>query len=219
MAYPGFSLARLRGWFRPREPVASVPELEDFIDRHAAFGVQKCIVEYCRARSGIQWDKLFKEPAFRAALQAARWHSFPIGVGNVGEMVDAALYPHAGDGREAVLAGIVDAGRHVLARYPVPEGEADDFWVRAMEGFERRMSRVGLRAPRAVKDIPTDTARAIFQVLPIHPDLRKHDFLLITNNLRVNLCRSYETFIDGVDAEALIGGLTAPRPAVKVPTL
>lgn len=220
MSVSGFSISAFRAWWsRPRERIADVGALEDFMDRHAAFGVQKCIVEYCRARSGVLWQKLFKEQAFLDALNAARWHAFSIGVGNVAEMVDAALYARVRDERAPVLEGIADAGRHVMLRYPVPEGEPDDFWLRATQGFDERMTRVGLRAPRAVKNIPVDSARIIFEVLPIHPELRQHDFELVTNNLRVNLCRSYETFVAGLDADALIGELVAPRAAVRVPAL
>lgn len=219
MAPFGFSIPGIVRLFARPEPIRTREDVEDFIDRHAAFSVQKCIVEYCRARSGIQWSKLFKEPAFLETLDHARWRAYEIGVGNVAEMIDAALHRHAAGDRAVLLGTITEAGRHVLQRYPVPASEVDDFWSRAIDGFERRMAAVALHAPRPVKDIPTPTAREIFDLLPIHADLRGHDFELIRNNLRANLCRSYETFIKRLDPEALIADLKAPRAPVKLPSV
>ena len=216
MTLLGFSIDSFARLFARPAPIRTLADMEDFIDQHAAFTVQKCIVEYCRARSGVLWSKLFKEAGFIAALDRARWRAYGTGVGNVAEMVDTALRRHAGPD---LLAPIAEAGRHVLQRYPVPDGEADDFWARAIDRFERRMAEVALHAPRPVKDIPTPTAREIFEMIPIHPELRAHDFEVIKNNLRTNLCRSYETFIKRVDVDMLVADLKAPRAPVKVPSV
>lgn len=215
----GNLLERLRGLFSRRGPVTNVGDLEDFIDQHAAFGVQKCIVEYCRARAGIQWSKLFKEKEFLDALNHARWHAYPVGVGNITEMVDAALRPAAGENGEVVTATLTRCARHVLQRYPVPQGEAVDFWTQEIATLEERMGKVGLRPPRPVKDIPIPTAKVIYDLLPIHAQLRGHDYELIKNNLRMNLCRSYEIFIHRADLDALTADLLKPEAAVKVPAV
>ena len=55
--------------FRRPPPIAGLRELDDFMDSQAAFLVQKCIFEYARARSGILSEKLFREPAFAAAME------------------------------------------------------------------------------------------------------------------------------------------------------
>jgi hypothetical protein len=212
-------LDRVRAMFARRGPVTDIGGLEDFIDQHAAFGVQKCMVEYCRARAGIQWSKLFKEKDFVEALNQARWRAYPIGVGNVTEMIDAALRPAAGKNGAAITVALTGCGRHVLQRHPVPGGEADDFWIRQIAILEERMGKVGLRPPKPVKDIPTPTAKQIFDLLPIHPELRGHDFEVIKNNLRVNLCRSYEIFIGRAKTEVLIEDLLKPAVPVKVPAV
>ena len=215
----GFSIGSITKLFSRPPPIRTLADMEDFIDRHTAFTIQKGIVEYCRARSGVLWSKLFKEPAFMDSLNRARWRSFGIGVGNVAEMIDAALYPRAGADRATLLEAITVAGRHVLQRYPVPQGEADDFWLQAIAVFERRMAAVKLRAPRPVRDIPVATVREIFELLPIHAEVRAHDFEPIKNNIRVNLCRSYETFIQQLEEDALVADLKAPRAPVKVPSV
>ena len=205
--------------FKRAAPIVSVGDVEDFIDRHAAFGVQKCIIEYCRARAGIQWSKLFKEKEFLEALDAARWKAFGIGVGNVTEMVDATLRPHAGAKRNQLVDALTSCGRHVLQRYPLPGGFAEDFWAGEIAAFETRMAKVKMRAPHAVRFIPVESSHAFFAFVPIHADLRGLDFEMIQNNLRVNLCRSYETFIKRADEAAVVADLLRPAAPVKVPAL
>lgn len=213
------ALERVRGFFTRRGPITDIGDLEDFIDQHAAFGVQKCIVEYCRARAGIQWSKLFKEEDFLAALNNARWHAYPVGVGNIAEMVDAALRPACGDNAPILNAALTRCARHVLQRYPVPEGEAEDFWTREITVLEERMGKVAMRPPKPVKDIPIPTAKRIFDLLPIHAELRGHDYELIKNNLRINLCRSYEIFEERARRDELVEDLLKPEPAIKVPAV
>ena len=59
---------RLLDRFRKAPAMTGPAELEEFLDRQAAFMVQKCIYEYARARSGVLSSKLFKGP-----LSRRRW--------------------------------------------------------------------------------------------------------------------------------------------------
>src|SRR3954464_7114056 len=83
--------------FRPRPPIRDVPGLAAFIDRNAAFLVQKGIYEYSRARAGHYAKVLFREPEFHAALELSRWRAFPLGLAMLAEIADAALQSLAGD--------------------------------------------------------------------------------------------------------------------------
>jgi hypothetical protein len=204
--------------FRRPPPVATLPALDDFLDSQAAFLVQKCIFEYARARSGILSDKLFKEPAFVAALEESRWRNYPICLGHVALMVDAALRPLAPGRASALADGLVAAVARIVGRYDVPAGMAPDFWMRARGAIESRIRRASLAAPHAVKDIPKDEFKAFFDRLPIHERLRGYDYVLIRNNLRINLCRAHETFLARMDAPALVALLTGgPETAAAQP--
>jgi hypothetical protein len=194
--------------FRRPPPVDTLPALDDFLDSQAAFLVQKCIFEYARARSGILSEKLFKEPAFVAAVEASRWQNYPICLGHVALMIDAALRPYASDRAPALADGFVAAIARVTRRYPVPAGMAPDFWASARKAIDGRIRRASLAAPHAVKDIPKDEFKAFFARLPIHESLRGHDYVLVRNNLRINLCRAHETFLARMDAPALVALLT-----------
>jgi hypothetical protein len=192
-----------------KPPMASVAELEDFLDRQAAFAVQKCIYEYARARSGLFSSKLFKEPAFLAAAERARWRNYPLCLQNLAVMAEHALRPHAGVDAPAMRQGLIASIERICGRYPLPDGFSPDFWQKARRRIARRIDLTGLAAPHAIKDLPHETAKKFFAGLPIHADLRGYDFELITNNLRVNLCRAYDDFITAADLPALAHALIA----------
>lgn len=211
----------LRHWvgsyFDREPPIADVAALESFLDRHAAFIVQKCIYEYARARSGTMSMALFKEEAFLNAIDVSRWKNFPIGLGNVTEMVLNTMRPHAGDRQALLTDRLIGLAISVTERYPVPDGFPDRFWADARIELDARLRRAALAEPKPVKDVPKPTIQAFFDQLPIHENLRGHDFQLVQNNIRINLCRSYEVFIEQLDAAALIADLFADRPSVALP--
>src|SRR6188474_2792899 len=104
--------------FRRPAPIRDAGELAEFIDRHAAFVVQKGIYEYARARAGHYAKVLFKEPEFQAACDVSRWRAYPIGLAMVAEVVEGILRPLAAGEelrqREALVALVLG----VFDRYP-----------------------------------------------------------------------------------------------------
>ncbi|MBB4305292.1 hypothetical protein GGD81_004367 [Rhodobium orientis] len=213
--------AAVRHWlgdmFRKDAPVVDAATLADFLDAHAAFIVQKCIYEYARARAGTMSLALFKEEGFKAAVETSRWQNYPLGLQYVGEMALTVLRPDWPGGAADLadrLAGILTA---ITARYPVPEGFAADFWEIERASIAEHLRHAALAQPKPVKDIPLATVEMFFARLPIHERLRGYDYQLIQNNLRINLCRSYETFLERLDREALLADLAAGRPSVALP--
>ena len=198
---------------RRRVVIGRPAELATFLDRQAAFLVQKCIFEYSRARSGVLSPQLFKEAAFKAAIEDARWRNYPLCLENVVLMVEHALRPAAEASAPAMREGLIALACVICRKYPLPVGMQADFWARAEKQIARRIRQASLSPPRPVKDIPHDTAERFFASLPIHADLTSFDFELVTNNIRVNLCRAYEDFVAVADRPALIAALTAaPAP-------
>ena len=200
---------RLLDMLTGRESIGSLAEFEDFLDRQAAFAVQKCLYEYSRARSGLLSSKLFREQAFLAAMENARWRNYPLCLQNLAVMSEHALRPQAGAAAPAMRRGLIGMVGRVCRRYPPPPGFPPEFWADAHARIARRIGLAGLAAPHAVKDLPLETAREFFAGLPIHANLRGYDYELVTNNLRVNLCRAYETLIGSADLPALSRGLAA----------
>lgn len=202
------------GLFRKPPPIADVAALADFIDERAAFTVQKCVFEYSRARAGTQAQKLFKEKAFRDAVDASRWLGYPMGLVDVSEAVLSTLRDDGTPVGPDAVEGLIRTAQSVTRRYPVPEGFEPDFWEKARKAVEERLRRASLAPPRLVKDIPKDTARAFFDILPIHPEVRKNDFELIRSTLCANLCRVSDDLSQRLDRPALVRALAAAgKPA------
>jgi hypothetical protein len=204
-------LDRITRWFRT-EPIATIEALEAFADSRAAFMAQKCVFEYCRARSGVLSMKLFKEQAFMDAMHHSRWTTYALVYCDVAEMIEGVLRPHARGSLKLLADGLARMGEHTFACHGLPEGAPDDFWKRAVERLEKRLALAQLHAPRPVRDIPKTEIEAVLASLPIHPSLRGQDFELLQNNLRINLVRIYEEFLAGADLEEL-GAVLSPESA------
>lgn len=202
--------------FRKPPPIRGFTELEDFLDSRAAFLVQKCIFEYSRARAGILWQKLFKEAAFKQAVEESRWRNYPLGLENVTVMTEHCLRPHVPeDDRLALRQGLIAAAANVTDRYPVPAGFEPRFWAEARERLGTRIDRAGLAPPKPIKDIPKETMQQFIAAMPIHASLRGHDYVLLQNNVRFNLCRMYEDFTAQADLPVLAAAVVeGPRPVV-----
>ena len=172
---------------RRKSPVRSRADLATFLDRHAAFMVQKCIFEYARARSGVLSPKLFKEARLQGGDRRRALAKLP------------ALPPELradGGARAAPDGGGAGAGD---ARRPGRRGRRRSAGaIRCLpawsptsgparrSGHRRSASGKPASQPSApVKDIPHETAKEFFDGLPIHSDLTSFDFELVTNNLRV----------------------------------
>ena len=211
-------LDRLADWFRT-PPIATIDSLEAFLDSRAAFMAQKCVVEYCRARSGVLSMKLFKEPAFRAALHHSRWTTYALVYCDIAEMVEGVLRPYAGGKLNRLAERLAHLAERTFASHGLPEGAPEDFWSEAVARLERRLALAQLHAPRPVRDIPKTEIEAVLASLPIHPSLRGEDFELLQNNLRINLVRIYEDFLARADRKTLgaelSGDVAAPTGALS----
>jgi hypothetical protein len=201
---------------RRKPPVSDLLALSDFLDSRAAFLVQKCLYEYARARSGILSSKLFKEAAFKEAMEPARWGNYPLCLQHVTVMVEHTLRAGADGEAGAMREGLIVAAGAVCRRYPVPKGFDAGFWRAAEHRVAQRVRLAGLAAPRPIKDLPQETASEFMEKVPIHADLRQFDFELVTNNLRVNLCRAHEEFGAMADAPALVSALIAAGSRAKI---
>lgn len=197
--------------FGRREVIATREALSDFIDSRAAFMCQKCVVEFCRVRAGVYWQKLFTEEEFISALGRANWMAFPPSVGMLAEMVEGVLREHAGLRQRALPMAIGEVCRDVFARHPVPEGLEADFWEHAAALVDERLEATQVGAPRPIRVVPDPLARLVFEALPIHESVVTNDYDYIFNNLRMNLLRFHSDFVEALDGPALVDDLLGPR--------
>jgi len=191
----GVFYAVVSALFRSPDRIEDAEGLARFMDARAAFLAQKCVVEFCRVRSGVYWQKLFSEKEFQEALSRSRWRSYPAAYAMVAEMVEGALRETAIDRQRKLPGVLARIAESTFGGYGVPAGEDTEFWARSLALVEERLAATQVGAPRPVREIPEPVARLIFDALPLHKAIVTHDYDYIFNNLRMNLLRAHEDLL------------------------
>ncbi|HXF55358.1 MAG TPA: hypothetical protein VNK52_14685 [Hyphomicrobiaceae bacterium] len=197
----------LRDLFRRTPKICAPQQLAAFVDRHAAFLVQKGIFEYSRARAGHFAKVMFNERAFLQAVEVSRWRAYPLGLAMVGEVVEGVLRPHYRSERGDELAALSELVLSVFDRYPEPPVLAEGEWAAARAELARRLGLIGLHPVKRVIDIPEPLAKAYFDLMPIHERLRGRDFPTMRNYLKIVLCNVHDELTSRLDAPALVDAL------------
>jgi hypothetical protein len=190
-------------WFRRPPPIASGEALADFIDRQAAFLVQKGIYEYSRARAGHYAKVLFGEQTFIDAFNLARWRAYPIGLAMVGELVEGVLRSTPGADPASVLNWVRALTLSVFDRHPVPPQIGAQAWQEEREVLAQRLVQIGLHPPKRAMDVPATLAKAYFDLMPIHEKLRGRDFATTHNYLQVTMCNIHAELTRRLDIPAI----------------
>lgn len=202
-----------RKLFAGEPPVGTASELADFLDRRTSFIAQKCVIEFCRVRAGIYWQKLFEEEEFKDKLHQSCWESFTPVLAMLLEVVDADLREAAGLRQRRLPAALEGVARQVIARHPVPQGAPADFWESEWQIIAERMKTITGEPARPVEKMATPLARTVFSRLPIHKEIVRNDYDYIHNNLRMNLVRVHEDFLGCVRPGSLVAELLGPPDA------
>jgi hypothetical protein len=171
-------------------PVSTADELADFLAARSAYVAQRSVIEYCRARSGPNWDKLFSEASFLERLEVCRWEAYATVLAEVAELALIRLRRDGAGDAASCLPGLVEAARAALLRHPVPAHRSS--WSDASEAIERHLARALLAAPHPVHLLGIESATAIFELLPIHADLRRQDRIMFQNTVRFAICRVFD---------------------------
>lgn len=196
-------------FFRRDPSIYDAASLADFIDRHAAFLVQKGIYEYSRARAGHYAKVLFREPAFLDAVEEARWRAFPLGLAMVGEVAEGILRPSYQIDRPVGIAAVRELVLTVFDRYPTPMQLDGSSWREARADLAHRLELIGLHSVKRVIDIPETLAPVYFDLMPIHENLRGSDFPTMRNYLKVVLCNIHDELSRTMDVPAVVAALLA----------
>jgi hypothetical protein len=188
-----------------RATIAASDDLADLLAAQTAYVSQRTVLEYCRARTGLNWDKLFKEEAFVQAVEICRWEAYAALLPEVAELALIQLRRQGALDPQAYLPGLVEAARAALLRHPVPAHRST--WTEASAAIERQLALALLAEPRPVHLMGFGSSDAIFEILPIHPDLRREDREMFRNSVRFALCRAFEEMSRRLDVPALEASL------------
>ena len=200
-----FSLLR-----RPKVRVDSAAKLETFLDQRSAFIAQKCAVEYSRAKAGLFWSSLFREEPFLASLAVCQWEAYAAVMIDVAVLLDAKLRAADPEATGPVLAdAITQQARRRLDAYPRPPHRPDG-WDDVVEEVARRLAQAHLSPPKQAREIGKESAKRVFEVLPIHQNIRGHDYQMVQNNIRFNLVRTAEDFEKTADPVAILSDIMTP---------
>jgi hypothetical protein len=197
-------LRRLLGRSRS-PPVTTASELAEFLGAQTAYIAQRSVIEYCRARTGLNWEKLFAEPSFLDHLEVCRWEAYAVVLAEVAELALIRLRRDGAADPKAYLPGLVAAAHAALLRHPVPGHRAT--WADAAEAIERHLARAVLAAPRPVHLLGLHSADAIFDLLPIHADLRPQDREMFQNSVRFAICGAFDATARCFEVPALEAAL------------
>jgi len=199
-------LRRLLGLGRSA-PVTTAGELAECLAAHTAYVAQRSVIEYCRARTGVNWDKLLAEPSFLDRLEVCRWEAYAVVLAEVTELALIRLRRDGANDPEVYLPALVEAAGAALLRHPVPGHRTS--WSDAADAVEHHLARALLAAPRPVHLLGLHSADVIFDLLPIHPDLRREDREMFRNSLRFAICGAFDAMTRQFDVPALEAALIA----------
>ncbi len=182
--------------------LASRQELRGFLESRAAYLAQKSISEYTQARANMMFTTLLAEKAFQDAYERARWLSFPATLSMVAETLAARLRNLDIGDTDSINVMLQSLAEEIVSAYPVPERESADFWRMKLLDHERDLLRAGLAAPHSIHLIPKARSREIFENLPVHPSVRKHDFDMFRNTLSFHLTEIGAEIEEGLSADS-----------------
>jgi hypothetical protein len=181
---------------------ATRQDLRGFLESRAAYLAQKSISEYTQARANMMFSTLLGEKIFQDAYERSRWFSFPAALSMVAEALAARFRNLDVGDTGAINVMLQSMAADIVSSYPIPAGANPDFWQVALLDLERDLLRAGLGAPHAIHVIAKARSREVFENLPVHPSMRKHDFDMFRNTLSFHLTEIGAEIEEGLSADA-----------------
>lgn len=199
---------------RPPQRVAGYGAFLDFLESRGAFLSQKCVYEYCRARTGLNWDKLMLEPAFLAACEISRWEAFAAALGDIAVYCEGRLRPAEPLLRTRLADRMTAAVATVLARHPLP-AHLPGGWHDELAALRERLAEAQLAPPQGAAAVARTGGARIHAALPLHKDMTKHDRELVTNAVRFNFSRIADDMEAQIDFAAVAEAFLSDSPPLS----
>ncbi len=179
-------LHRVISRLRPAR-IATVDALGTFLQERASLIAQKCAIDYCRGKTGLASYALFSEKPFLDALDVCRWETFAVVLGDLMILAETALRPHVEPGRrERICEALVALHARILGTMPLPPHRAQG-WEDAAASFALRLKAAGEGAPRQALDVADNSAKRLFETLPIHSSYRELDEEVVYGAVRFRM--------------------------------
>lgn len=194
-----------------RARIASLDALADFLAREASLVAQKTIVDYCHMKTRLPLTELTREQAFTEAFEEARRAAYAAVLADLAAVVESHLRRPAGPRSGALPRALARVYAECLGRFDAPVPDA----ARRAEDLARRLAQLQLAAPKSSADIALTSANAVFDLLPIHPSLRKDDREPVVEGARFLFMSRCQRLGERLAADALIAALLAEQHAAQ----
>jgi hypothetical protein len=199
-----------------RERIGTLEALADFLSREASLIAQKPIVDYVHMKTRLSLNEFTREQLFRDAFDASRAASYAAVLGDLVAVVESHLRAAAGPRSGALPAALTRLFRECLGRFDVPMPSDPDQFARDLE---RRLAQLQMAAPKSSADMALTCGNAVYDLLPIHPRLRKDDREPVVEGVRFFFMSRCQRLGERLDKAALVaallgeGAAAAPRTA------
>ncbi len=199
-----------------RDRIGTMTALADFLAREASLVAQKPIVDYVHMKTRLSLNEFTREQQFREAFDASRAASYAAVLGDLVAVVESHLRTAAGPRSGALPAALARLFQECLARFDVPMTDPPE---RLARDLEQRLAQLQLAAPKSSADVALTCGNAVFDLLPIHPRLRKDDREPVVEGVRFFFMSRCQRLGERLDKAALVAALlgesaaAAPRTA------
>ena len=192
-------------------PIQNAVDLKIFLKEQSAFVSQKTVVEYCRIKAGVRWQKLFKERAFLEALERSRWISMRAVLCDLTVIVEGYLRDSAHPYEMRLADALATTVESILTEYDhAPEWRDENRAI--VDELRRRLARAQMADPLPPDRVARTAGNILFDALPVHEMLRQHDREVIVNNTRFGMVRFWETMMSRIDDRAALAASLVAMP-------
>lgn len=189
-----------------RARIGTMAELADFLSREASLIAQKPIVDYVHMKTRLSLNEFTREEQFREAFDASRAASYAAVLGDLVAVVESHLRGAAGARSGALPAALARLYRECLGRFDIA---MPDDPVRLARALEQRLAQLQIAAPKSSADVALTCGNAVFDLLPIHPRLRKDDREPVVEGVRFFFMSRCQRLDERLDKPALLAALLA----------
>lgn len=181
--------------------VTTVAALHELLTRESVYLSQKATLDYCRARAGVGWNQLVSEPAFIAALDACRWQATAAVLADAILVAEGFFRSHAGEEQRRLADALTASFRTILETSPAP-ADLRGGWNALTDELSARLGRAQLGPVRNAAEIAKTGGGRVYELLPIHPSVRKYDREIVVNSVRFGMVGLSETLARRIDRPA-----------------
>ncbi len=185
-------------------PIASIGELQRFLETRSSHVAQTALYGYIRARSGTRYPELFQNEKFIASLNIAKWQIWLACLADLAVYAGGLLMHRADAAPEQVAAVVTAASEAALAAAGTPPDAGDAY----AEGVRQVRDRIATTDWSGVTDDEEpfrDSPEALVIWAPIADELKQYDAEIVRGSVRFRWQEVRRDLRRDLDAGALLG--------------